>query len=121
MGRAAATSMVSRVEVAAAFARAVRLGGLSQVAGACATTLRRRVARFCQGSRNRGARGTSRWPGQEHGLRGYDAVQLASALVWQDAIGRDVVFATVDQVLMNAAEASGLQAWPGNAGTRGPG
>jgi hypothetical protein len=51
----------------------------------------------------------------EHGLRGYDAVQLASALVWQDAIGRDVAFATFDQALLHAAVTTGLQGWPGGA------
>ena len=113
---AAATSMVSRVEVAAAFAGAVRLGVLSPVAG-----------------RNAQRRFADEWPvfvrvpvteilvaradglAWEHGLRGYDAVQLASALVWQDAIGRDVVFATVDQVLMTATGATALQVW--SAGT----
>jgi predicted nucleic acid-binding protein len=110
---ASATTMVSRVEVAAALARAVRLKALSPVAG-----------------RNAHRRFAGEWPdfvripvtevlvaradalAWEHGLRGYDAVQLASALVWQDAIGRDVVFATFDQALMDAAVATGLQGWP---------
>ena len=54
----------------------------------------------------------------EHGLRGYDAVQLASALAWQDAIGQPAVFTTFDQTLTNAAEASGMEAWPGSARAR---
>ena len=28
-----------------------------------------------------------------HGLRGYDAVQLASAMTWQDALGQEIVLA----------------------------
>ncbi|MBI4477335.1 MAG: hypothetical protein HY654_09195 [Acidobacteria bacterium] len=32
----------------------------------------------------------------EHGLRGYDAVQLASALTWQESVGEEIVLATFD-------------------------
>lgn len=36
---------------------------------------------------------------REHGLRGYDAVQLASALTWQDSIGQNVFLRTFDSEL----------------------
>lgn len=48
----------------------------------------------------------------DHGLRGYDAVQLASALVWQDSIGQDAVLATFDQQLTRAGVEAGLRVWP---------
>ena len=48
----------------------------------------------------------------EHGLRGYDAVQLASAVTWQDMVGLDVVLATFDQQLWAAAPRAGLRPWP---------
>ena len=48
----------------------------------------------------------------DHGLRGYDAVQLAAALTWQDSVGQDVVFATFDRQLWDAASRAGVQAWP---------
>jgi predicted nucleic acid-binding protein len=110
---AVATSMVSRAELAAAFARAVRLGVLDEAGG------RRAQRRFA-----------GEWPDYvripvtealvaradalawDHGLRGYDAVQLASALVWQDSIGQDVVVATFDQQLTKAGAATGLRVWP---------
>jgi uncharacterized protein len=110
---AVATSMVSRAEVAAAFARAVRLGVLDDPAG------RRAQRRFA-----------GEWPDYvripltealvaradslawNHGLRGYDAVQLASALAWQDSIGQDVVLATFDRQLTKAGTAAGLRVWP---------
>ncbi len=47
-----------------------------------------------------------------HGLRGYDAVQLAAALTWQDALGREIVLATFDRQLWEAASQAGLRAWP---------
>jgi predicted nucleic acid-binding protein len=48
----------------------------------------------------------------DYGLRGYDAVQLASALSWQQLIGQEVVLATFDSQLWEAAPAAGLQVWP---------
>lgn len=110
---AVATSMVSRAEVAAAFARSVRLGVLDEAGG------RRAQRRFA-----------GEWPdfvripvtealvaradtlAWDHGLRGYDAVQLASALVWQDSIGQDAVLATFDQQLTRAGVEAGLRVWP---------
>lgn len=110
---AAATSAVSRAEIAAAFARSVRLGVLGENDG-------RRIQR----------RFTAEWPdliripvtealvaraeslAWAYRLRGYDAVQLASALAWQDSIGQDVVFAAFDRQLRKAASETGVQVWP---------
>lgn len=109
----AATSMVSRAEVAAAFAKGVRAGVVSD-----------EVARNAQ------RRFASDWPdlarvsvtealveraerlAWEHALRGYDAVQLASALTWQESAGEEIVLATFDQQLWEAAKRTGLKAWP---------
>jgi len=110
---AVATAVVSRAEVAAAFARAVRLDILDNDGG------RRAQRRFSR-----------EWPdlvrvpvtealvsraetlAWDHDLRGYDAVQLAAALTWQDSIGQDVVLATFDHQLWESAPRAGLQAWP---------
>jgi predicted nucleic acid-binding protein len=43
----------------------------------------------------------------EHGLRGYDAVHLASALTWQESVGEQIVLATFDQQLWEAASERG--------------
>ena len=48
----------------------------------------------------------------ELGLRGYDAVHLASALAWREAIAESPVFATFDKALGKAARAQGLDVWP---------
>jgi predicted nucleic acid-binding protein len=48
----------------------------------------------------------------EYGLRGYDAVHLAAALVWQECIEYEIVLATFDRELWEAARRAGLQAWP---------
>jgi predicted nucleic acid-binding protein len=48
----------------------------------------------------------------EHGVCGYDAVHLASALTWQESVGEQIVLATFDQQLWEAAKRAGLTAWP---------
>lgn len=45
-------------------------------------------------------------------LRGYDAVHLAAAVQWNDAMGEAPLLATYDRELWRAAQAVGLQAWP---------
>ena len=108
-----ATSLISRAEVAAAFARAVRLGVLDHDGG------RRAQRRFSR-----------EWPdlarvpvsealvsraemlAWDYGLRGYDAMQLASALTWQESIGEDVFLGTFDGQLWKAAPGAGLKVWP---------
>jgi predicted nucleic acid-binding protein len=108
-----ATSIVSRTEVAAALAKAVRTGLVNPDVG------RQAQRRFA-----------GEWPDYvrvpltealveradglawEYGLRGYDTVQLASALTWQEWVGEDIIVATFDQQLWDAAKRSGLKAWP---------
>ena len=47
-----------------------------------------------------------------HGLRGYDAVHLASALVWQRECGHTVTFATFDRQLWEVSKAVRMTIWP---------
>ncbi len=108
-----ATSLVSRTEVAAAFAKAARSGALSDAEA-------RKAQRTFAGDWPDIARlpvtealvaraETLAW---NHALRGYDAIQLASALAWQESVGTDVVVATFDTQLWQAARQEGLNAWP---------
>lgn len=48
----------------------------------------------------------------ELGLRGYDAVHPASALLWQDGMGERVTVATFDRQLWEAAEQRGMIPFP---------
>ena len=48
----------------------------------------------------------------QHGLRGYDAVHLAAALIWQEALMLPVTLATYDQELADAGKKSGLKILP---------
>jgi len=48
----------------------------------------------------------------DHGLRGYDAVHLASAVFWQDMPGEPTTVACYDRQFWKAAKIAGLIAWP---------
>jgi uncharacterized protein len=108
-----ATSLITRAEVAAALARAVRLGIIEPDSG------RKAQRAFA-----------SQWPdiakvpvsealisraealAWDFALRGYDAVQLASALTWQEAVGAEITLATFDRQLWDAGKKGGVRIWP---------
>jgi predicted nucleic acid-binding protein len=111
--RVPATAVISRAEVTAALAKAVRLGLANRKAAAAALAdfeadwpdlIRLDVSEAVV------ARAASdAW---QQGLRGYDAVHLASALHWQDALGEPVTVATYDRELWRGVRTAGLVAWP---------
>ena len=107
------TSLVTRAEVAAALSRAVRLGVVKQDEGRRAQRSFSRewpdIARVPVSEGLVSRADTLAW---EHALRGYDAVQLASALACQESIGQEIVLATFDRQLWEAAPRAGLHAWP---------
>ena len=108
-----ATSLVSRAEVAAALAKAVRLRIVAPESG------RQAQRAFA-----------SQWPdiakvpvtealvsraealAWDFALRGYDAVQLASALTWQEVVGTEIILATFDRQLWDAGKKAGVRVWP---------
>jgi predicted nucleic acid-binding protein len=108
-----ATSIVSRAEVAAALAKAVRAG---LVKDDVARNAQRRFAGdwpdFARVSLTEAVVERAERLAWEHGLRGYDAIQLASALAWQESVGEEIVLATFDRQLWEGARRSGLKAWP---------
>jgi len=108
-----ATSIVSRAEVAAGLASAARVGLVTRdrargaqraFAGDWSDFVRVPITDVLVERAEALA-----W---EYGLRGYDAVQLASALVWQESVGADILLATFDRQLWEVAPRAGLQAWP---------
>ncbi len=111
--QAIGTAVISRAEVAAALAKAARIGLVTRAAGTKAlqafNTDWEHLVRL-QLSEPLAARAAAlAW---EHGLRGYDSVHLASALVWSETLGETVAVATYDRELWRGAKASGLSAWP---------
>ena len=107
------TAEITRVEVAAALARAVRVGALSPKRATAALQEFRDHwfdSLHVQISEMLVARADAlAW---EHGLRGYDAVHLAAALTWQEALELPVVLATFDLPLWETAGRVGLVAFP---------
>ena len=108
-----ATALVTRAEVAAAFARATRVGVLDDVGG------RRAQRRFSREWPDLMRVPVTEWLGGgavawgwAHGLRGYVAGPLAGARPWQDARGQEIVLATYDRHLWEAVPHAGLRAWP---------
>jgi predicted nucleic acid-binding protein len=108
-----ATSIVSRAEVAAALAKAARTGLVTEdrarsaqrsFAGDWPDLIRVPVTQALVERAE-----TLAW---DYGLRGYDSVQLASALTWQESVGTEIVLATFDQQLWDAASKAGVKAWP---------
>lgn len=109
----AGTALISRAEVSAAICKAVRMGVVNRHKASVAVKLFR-----------------AQWPALfrlkvdgivvesadllawEHQLRGYDAVHLACALLWQESLAESVTLATFDQDLWIAARKAGLDVWP---------
>ncbi|MCH7610765.1 MAG: type II toxin-antitoxin system VapC family toxin [Chloroflexi bacterium] len=107
------TSLVTRAEVSAAFARAARLDAVSEEQALSARKdfeadwpdfARLRIDELTVAQAGRLA-----W---EHGLTGIDALHLASALLWREALGEPVQMATYDEKLKEGAQASQLTIWP---------
>lgn len=110
-----ATSTISRAEVAAGLAKAVRAG---IVADDVARNAQRSFARdwpdFLRVPVTEALVDRAEALAWEHALRGYDAVQLASALTWQESVGTEIVVATFDTQLWKAVRQAGMTAWPDN-------
>ncbi len=109
----AGISVIGRAEMAAALAKAVRMNVLTAQDGDAALRAFRdewpRLVRVQAGESLISQADTLAW---NLGLRGYDAVHLASALFWQDALGEEVTFAAFDRRLWEAASLRGLVPFP---------
>jgi predicted nucleic acid-binding protein len=111
-----ATSPVSRAEVAAALAKAVRAKLLDEdearEAQRAFAAQWSDIAKIPVTEALVSRAESLAW---EYGLRGYDAVQLASAALFQESVGTAVRLATFDRQLWTAAQGAGFQPWPEKA------
>ena len=112
------TAILSRAEVEAALAKAVRVQALSEKEGLASLQVFRSewldLVRVQATEMVVAHAGTLAW---DHGLRGYDAVHLAAASAWQQALGERVTLATFDKDLWTAAETIGLGVLPADLPT----
>jgi uncharacterized protein len=115
--RMTGTAVLCRAEVAAALAKAVRVGLVSREAALKALEAFNAdweyLIRLHFGEPFAARAAMLAW---EHGLRGYDAVHLASALAWRETLGEPVTVATYDRGLWRGAQAAGLSPWPAAIG-----
>ena len=107
------TGLIARAEVAATFGKAVRLKALTRdEARAALEVFRRQWPDLFHVDVNETVVAQADALAWAHGLRGYDAVHLASALLWQQSISSPVTLATYDRQLWDAAQLVGLEVWP---------
>ncbi len=109
----AGTVMVARAEVSAGLARAGRTGALSGPKAREALGLfHREWPRLVHVLASEGVVARADALSWEYELRGYDAVHLAAALVWQETLGLEVTLASFDETLWEAGERAGMEVWP---------
>jgi predicted nucleic acid-binding protein len=109
----AGTAAISRAEVAAALAKAVRVGTLARDEAEAALQVFRTqwvdLVRLQLTGVILAQADALAW---DYGLRGYDAVHLAVVRFWQSSLGEAVTLATYDRQLWQAGGAAGLAVWP---------
>jgi uncharacterized protein len=107
------TGLITRAEVAAAITRAARLHHLtSQISDKALDKFRLEWDSFHRLSIKEELIARADFLACQYGLRGYDAVHLAAALIWQEALMLPVTLATYDQELANASKNTGLRVLP---------
>jgi predicted nucleic acid-binding protein len=107
------TALVTRAEVSSALAKLVRTGSLRrQVAETILNVFRKHWLELTTIQLTEALVAEADSLAWEQGLRGYDAVHLASALSWQRGLERVVTLATFDVDLWEAGQRVGLGIWP---------
>jgi predicted nucleic acid-binding protein len=109
----AGTAVITRAEVAAALAKAVRIGLLGKEEASLALRVfNGEWENFVRIQMTEVVISRAAILAWDYGLRGYDAVHLASALFWQDMLGESIVVASFDRELWEATRLAGLTSWP---------
>jgi predicted nucleic acid-binding protein len=113
MGNILGSALITQVEMAAAFRRAVSMGAIPDTLlleiwqdffGIWESFTRIQVSDALVAKANQIA--------FDYKLRGYDSLHLAAAMIWQESLGMPVTLATFDRELWLAAHEAGLDAWP---------
>jgi uncharacterized protein len=110
---ASATSILSRVEVSAALAKAVRMQWTTAENDQTALKqFHRQWVDLPIVEVSEAIVGRADALAWDFGLRGYDAMHLASAVAYRESLGKNVLFASFDRELRKAAAAIGFELWP---------
>lgn len=105
--------VITQVEVAATFQRAVRMEAAS--AKLAAEVWRDFLDHWQSFARLRIFAGTIERASEnawKYDLRGYDSLHLAAALLWQETLGTQITLATYDRELWMASQKAGMSSWP---------
>lgn len=106
-------SVIGRIEMVAAFGKAVRIGRLEEeVALAALQLFRNEWGTLAQIQVTEMVIARAEIFAWEYRLRGYDAVHLASALIWQEVVEQPVTMALFDKKLWTAVKQVGLIPFP---------
>lgn len=108
-----ATSVLARVELSAAIAKAMRMKLITRAsAQRVINAFRKDWPDFGALQITEAILATADRLAWEMGLRGYDAMHLASALIWQQAVDEPITLATFDHQLWAATKKLGIRVWP---------
>lgn len=112
-GAVVGTGLLSKAEVAAAFAKAARMYYiLDAEARAAWAAFHKDWPTLTSLTPTEALLDNAAELALTHHLRGYDAIHLASALAWQTQRNDAVTFATFDRQLWDAGKTVGLAVWP---------
>lgn len=107
------STMLTQVEMASALAKAVRMNWVktenAEIAWQDFLSQWPSIARL---SVTPGLVERAAHLAREYGLRGYDAIHFASALIWQEMLEMPVRLATFDRELWQTAKKAGMTVWP---------
>lgn len=107
------TALITRAEIAATFAKTVRMGLLTRErAQAELETFRAHWSDLVRIEMTESLIARADAFAWQHGLRGYDAVHLSAGVLWREALDTRVTFATFDKRLWIAARQVGLEPFP---------
>jgi len=113
------TALVTRAEVAAALAKAARVRALTRRdALASLEAFRKDWLDLVRIQITEGVVSRAEALAWGSSLRGYDAVQVAAASMWQETLGETVTMATFDRALWQAARDAGLEVLPADLDQR---
>jgi predicted nucleic acid-binding protein len=107
------SASVTKVEMAAAFEKTVRQGWVKRkIAMQAWQDFLDHWSSFTRLNISSGTIDRASSLAWEYGLRGYDAMHLACALLWKETLETQITMATFDRDLWQASKKASLEAWP---------
>jgi predicted nucleic acid-binding protein len=107
------SASLTKVEMAAAFEKTVRQGWVKRkIAMQAWQDFLDHWSSFTRLNTSSGSIDRASALAWEYGLRGYDAVHLACALLWKETLETQITMATFDRDLWQASKKAVLAVWP---------